>query len=94
MLVGNKSDRATEREVLTQDGRALARELGCEFVETSAKHGIHVEKAFYDVVRVLRYQRQQTTRRTGNANLIGRDYGFGKSSHGKDDGRRSRCIIL
>ncbi|CRK31571.1 hypothetical protein BN1708_018772, partial [Verticillium longisporum] len=31
MLVGNKSDRVTEREVSTQEGHALARELGCEF---------------------------------------------------------------
>ena len=30
MLVGNKSDRVTEREVSTQEGHALARELGCE----------------------------------------------------------------
>ncbi|KAF4626536.1 hypothetical protein G7Y89_g11623 [Cudoniella acicularis] len=37
MLVGNKSDRVTEREVSTQEGNALARELGCEFVEASAK---------------------------------------------------------
>ncbi|KAH8656730.1 ras small monomeric GTPase [Ilyonectria robusta] len=57
MLVGNKSDRAAEREVSTQEGHALAHELGCEFVETSAKNYINVEKAFYDVVRILQHQR-------------------------------------
>ena len=57
MLVRNKSDKVTEREVLTQEGHALARELGCEFVEASAKNCINVEKAFYDVVRLLRQQR-------------------------------------
>jgi GTPase KRas len=62
MLVGNKSDRVTEREVSTQEGHALARELGCEFVEASAKNYINVEKAFYDVVRLLRRQRQQSIR--------------------------------
>ncbi|CAK7234232.1 RAS2 protein, partial [Sporothrix curviconia] len=62
MLVGNKSDRVTEREVSTQEGHALARELGCEFVEASAKNCINVEKAFYDVVRILRRQRQQAAR--------------------------------
>jgi GTPase KRas protein len=61
MLVGNKSDRVTEREVSTQEGHALARELGCEFVEASAKNCINVEKAFYDVVRQLRRQRMQNT---------------------------------
>ena len=59
-LVGNKSDSVTEREVSTQEGYALARELGCEFVEASAKNSINVEKAFYDVVRLLRRQRQQS----------------------------------
>lgn len=62
MLVGNKSDRVTEREVSTQEGHALARELGCEFVEASAKNCINVEKAFYDVVRILRRQRQAASR--------------------------------
>ncbi|KAI9781124.1 MAG: Ras GTPase ras2 [Peltula sp. TS41687] len=63
MLVGNKSDRVTEREVSMQEGQALARNLGCEFVEASAKNCINVEKAFYDVVRMLRSQRQQTIQR-------------------------------
>ena len=58
MLVGNNSDRVTEREVSTQQGHAMARELGCEFVEASARNCINVEKAFYDVVRILRRQRQ------------------------------------
>ncbi|KAJ6790425.1 hypothetical protein PWT90_07466 [Aphanocladium album] len=59
ILVGNKSDRVTEREVSTQEGDALACELGCEFVEASAKDCTNVEKAFYDVVGILRRQRQQ-----------------------------------
>jgi GTPase KRas protein len=59
MLVGNNSDRVTEREVATQEGLALARELGCEFVEASVKNCINVEKAFYDVVRLLRRRRTQ-----------------------------------
>ena len=46
MLVGNKSDRVTEREVSTQVGSALAKEMGCDFVEASAKQCINVEKAF------------------------------------------------
>lgn len=60
MLVGNKSDKAIERAVSSQEGHAMAKELGCEFVEASAKNCINVEKAFYDVVRLLRQQRQQS----------------------------------
>lgn len=59
MLVGNKCDRVTEREVSTQEGSALAKRLGCDFVEASAKNCVNVEKAFYEVVRQLRRQRQQ-----------------------------------
>jgi GTPase KRas protein len=59
MLVGNKCDRVTEREVSTQEGSALAKELGCDFVEASAKNCVNVEKAFYEVVRQLRRQRNQ-----------------------------------
>lgn len=58
MLVGNNCDRAAEREVATQEGYALAKELGCEFVEASVKTGINVEKAFFDVVRLLRRRRR------------------------------------
>jgi GTPase KRas protein len=57
MLVGNKSDRTTEREVSTAEGRALARKLGSEFLEASARNCIDVEKTFYDVVRMIRKQR-------------------------------------
>jgi len=55
MLVGNKSNKVTEQEVLTQEGYALAKELGCKFVKASAKNYINVEKAFYNVVRLLCY---------------------------------------
>ncbi|KAK3703086.1 RAS2 protein [Vermiconidia calcicola] len=65
MLVGNKCDRVTEREVSTQEGSALAKQLGCDFVEASAKHCINVEKAFYDVVRQLRRQRTHAPSRHG-----------------------------
>lgn len=54
ILVGNKCDEVIEREVSTQEGSVLAKELGCDFVEASAKYGINVEEAFYDVVRHLR----------------------------------------
>jgi len=103
MLVGNKSDRVTEREVSTQEGHALARELGCEFVEASAKNCINVEKAFYDVVRILRRQRQaamrpSTQNNTGRPPRAGT--GEGGPPRGADRYRRnnrgggSKCIVL
>ena len=76
MLVGNKCDRVTEREVSTQEGSALAKQLNCDFVEASAKNCINVEKAFYDVVRQLRKQRANAPSRQGT----GRQDGFNSSA--------------
>lgn len=72
MLVGNKSDKHHEREVSSQEGQALARELGCDFVEASAKNCINVEKAFFDVVRRLRRQRSSpsTANATGPGKMV------------------------
>lgn len=100
MLVGNKCDRVTEREVSTQEGHALARQLGCEFVEASAKNCINVEKAFYDVVRLLRRRRQQANPRANNRLLgPGADGGPGGNNRRpaereKKPGKRPICVIL
>ena len=103
MLVGNKSDRVTEREVSTQEGAALAKEMGCDFVEASAKNCINVEKAFYEVVRSLRKQRQDTqlTRTGTNHGRSGLPTGISDTRQGhkrgpreSKSGHRSRCVIL
>jgi len=100
MLVGNKSDRVTEREVSTQEGHALARELGCEFVEASAKNCINVEKAFYDVVRQLRRQRMQSNIRPAPGSGRGPRAGAGEGMGPRDENRKYRkkekksCTIL
>jgi GTPase KRas protein len=98
MLVGNKSDRATEREVSTQEGHALARDLGCEFVEASAKNCINVEKAFYDVVRILRRQRLAATQSYPQATRNPRPTGAGNGAIGSGKpgkaSKRSKCVIL
>lgn len=101
MLVGNKSDRVTEREVSTQEGHALARELGCEFVEASAKNCINVEKAFYDVVRQLRRQRMQNNIKAMQGSGRGQRAATGGDGPVRDtnrtyrpDRKRTKCTIL
>lgn len=102
MLVGNKSDKAVERAVSAQEGQALAKELGCDFVEASAKNCINVEKAFYDVVRMLRQQRQQ---QTGGRNQDRRPPGLGLRDRGdavppggfrtdRPKHRKIQCVLL
>ena len=86
MLVGNKADRSTEREVSAQEGRSLATELGCLFTESSAKTCQNVELAFYEVVRQIRRQREGEKEQ-----LLGKT----KSKNGKGKQKRgTKCIIL
>lgn len=107
MLVGNKCDRVTEREVSTQEGASLARELGCEFVEASAKNCVNVEKAFYDVVRQLRRQRLSSGNagggsggsgsrfeRTKDSRSSGYDHHHRRNGRSKSRSRASKCVIL
>ncbi|KAG2077050.1 hypothetical protein BDR04DRAFT_1089347 [Suillus decipiens] len=54
MLVGNKCDKTYEREVSREEGIALARTFGCEFMETSARTAYNVELLFTNLVRALR----------------------------------------
>ncbi|KAI9484594.1 putative small G-protein Ras2 [Zychaea mexicana] len=61
ILVGNKCDKVTEREVSREEGLQMARRLRCEFTETSAKTCVNVERSFYSVVRMIRATRDGPT---------------------------------
>ncbi len=56
MIVANKTDQA--REVSTEEGRALAEELGCEFAETCAKDHTSIEEACSKFIRQMRWGKQ------------------------------------
>lgn len=79
MLVGNKCDKVTERDVHREEGYAMAKRLNCDFIETSAKTCVNVERSFYQVVKTIRAQREGL--RAGT-----------KSKPKKD--KKSKCLIL
>jgi GTPase SAR1 family protein len=54
VLVGNKCDMEDKRQVSYDQGKKLADEWGCPFLETSAKTKINNEECFYQVVREIR----------------------------------------
>jgi Ras-related protein Rab-2A len=58
MLVGNKSDLSSHREVKFEEGQRFAQENGLIFIETSAKTADNVEKAFVSTAQKI-YQNIQ-----------------------------------
>lgn len=60
VLVGNKSDLDNERQITTQEGAERARGWGIPFFETSAKNRINVEESFFELVREIRRENQQS----------------------------------
>jgi len=61
LLVANKVDLAQQRVVSEREGRDMAQQFGVPYIETSAKDPPrNVDKAFQDVVRLIR--RQQPVR--------------------------------
>lgn len=65
MLVGNKSDEATSREVPTNEAAALARSWRCSYMETSAKTDHNVKELFQELLQLER-------KRTMTLNLDGK----------------------
>ncbi|KAJ7703930.1 small GTPase superfamily [Mycena rosella] len=58
LLLGNKRDSSLlDRAVPTGEGEALARHFGCSFMEVSARTASNVDRAFADLVRLLRQNR-------------------------------------
>ena len=53
LLVGNKIDLESQREVPTVEGMALAQIWGCPFVEASAKNRMNVNEVFAEIVREM-----------------------------------------
>jgi len=83
MLVGNKCDKTYEREVSREEGIALARTFGCEFMETSARTAYNVELLFTNLVRALRQ-----TKRLENAGSNG------KPDKPPKDPKQKKCVVM
>ncbi|KAJ7194141.1 P-loop containing nucleoside triphosphate hydrolase protein [Mycena pura] len=75
VLIGNKCDKSYDREVSQEEGYARVRQLGCEFVETSAKTAHNIDRVFASVVRMLRERNnldQKNDAKSGRKKKMGR----------------------
>lgn len=81
VLVGNKCDQTSAREVSKEEGASLARLFGCEFLETSAKTGYNVDFLFMNLVRSLRASRVIAELDMTNA-------------HAKNRQKKLKCVIM
>lgn len=97
ILVGNKCDLEPERQVSKEEGAALARQFGCKFIETSAKSRIHVDDAFYDLVREIRRYNREMAGYSAGAPQLG-SHGPGQKlemdHQAQSAGCCSRCVVM
>jgi GTPase KRas protein len=98
VVVGNKLDLASERRVSIEEGRMLADEFRCQFLETSAKTNTNVEQAFFEVVRAIRrYNREMQGGPTPGGGLSHNGVGMGKMDMADEDtqpGCCSKCVLM
>ena len=73
IIVGNKYDLSSEREVTYEEGKEYAQKHGYNFYETSAKTGENVKEAFNDIFEQLYKLNEEEIigqkERKGNLNL-------------------------
>jgi len=76
------------------EGRDLAKHLGCRFMETSAKQPINVDESFFDIVREIRkYNKEQKDVRPGGPRGTGPSEGnIEREEH--SGGCCSGCVVL
>ena len=74
VLVGNKFDLESKREVTTEEGQALAKEFDCPFFETSAALRNFVDDVFHTLIRQIRKKERMGSKlaQKGDNNLYRR----------------------
>uniref|UniRef100_A0A915JMF4 small monomeric GTPase n=1 Tax=Romanomermis culicivorax TaxID=13658 RepID=A0A915JMF4_ROMCU len=82
LLVGNKSDLSSERKVSLELAKQRSAQWGVEYVETSAKTKINVDKVFYDLMREIKRRKLLQS---------GQQHGADKSEKKR---RKKKCCIL
>lgn len=90
ILVGNKCDLDDRRQVSFSDGEAIARSAFIPYIETSAKSGENVNRAFEELTRAI--LRKNPGRGDGGAGAGAGDANLGSTRlSNPGSGSQSRC---
>ncbi|XP_040592635.1 ras-related protein Rab-2B isoform X2 [Mesocricetus auratus] len=95
MLIGNKSDLESRRDVRREEGEAFAREHGLVFMETSAKTACNVEEAFINTAKEIYRKIQQglfDVHNEANGIKIGPQQSI-STSMGPNSSQRNSCDV-
>jgi GTPase KRas protein len=86
VVVGNKCDLESQRQVAVAEGAALAQSLGggCVFLETSAKEDMNVQECFFAAVREVRRLNNHNTDRISSTK---------NKKNNKNGGNSQRCYL-
>ena len=60
LLVGNKCDLTTARQVAAETAEEFAQSVGIKFLETSAKNGVKVDNAFTEMAKEIKTRMAST----------------------------------
>jgi len=66
MLLGNKCELSSARQVSKERGEQLAVEYGIKFMETSAKTSVNVEEAFHTLARDIKTKTEKKLKEASN----------------------------
>lgn len=69
VLIGNKSDRA-DKKITSEQGEALAKELGIKFFETSAKTKVNVDETFFHITKEIMERKSNLGDMTGTPGAV------------------------
>ena len=68
IIIGNKLDMSDNRQVLLEDAEELAKDLGCEYFECSAKTGENINEALDEIAK-LSYENYQNSEKRHSIRL-------------------------
>lgn len=87
-----------DANMATVEGKMLADEFKCKFLETSAKTNTNVENAFFEVVRAIRrYNREMQGGPSPGSGLSHNSAAMGKMDMADEDtqaGCCSKCVLM